>query len=200
VTKGLGIAQVAGLATEFTNYTDTSVGKVHGRIDSLQRTHDFNHQRVLEAITEKMNLVNREIEDLHRESMTAVNGTQQYAEDVESAMKAGDLRLDGMIKQIEIDYNSLDEKEKADWTTLSAALQAAEEKQEVDRQTLDSKIDTDVGDLRTESSDALAAEKREIRQQLAEAMAIIADGIVSLTQNTTERYDGIQQAIDQMIA
>ena len=200
MTKGLGIAQVAGLATEFTNYTDTSVGKVHGRIDSLQRTHDFNHQRVLEAITEKMNLVNREIEDLHRESMTAVNGTQQYAEDVESAMKAGDLRLDGMIKQIEIDYNSLDEKEKADWTTLSAALQAAEEKQEVDRQTLDSKIDTDVGDLRTESSDALAAEKREIRQQLAEAMAIIADGIVSLTQNTTERYDGIQQAIDQMIA
>ena len=126
MTKGLGIAQVAGLATEFTNYTDTSVGKVHGRIDSLQRTHDFNHQRVLEAITEKMNLVNREIEDLHRESMTAVNGTQQYAEDVESAMKAGDLRLDGMIKQIEIDYNSLDEKEKADWTTLSAALQAAE--------------------------------------------------------------------------
>ena len=79
MTKGLGIAQVAGLATEFTNYTDTSVGKVHGRIDSLQRTHDFNHQRVLEAITEKMNLVNREIEDLHRESMTAVNGTYVVA-------------------------------------------------------------------------------------------------------------------------
>jgi len=193
------VLQVVGIATELKDYTDTQVDQVNGRIDSLQRTHDFDHQRVLTAIADKMNLVNREIEDLHRGSMTAVNGTQQYAEDVEKAMKAGDLRLDAMIQQIEVDVNSLDDKDKTDWNTLSTALQAAEEKQEADRQTLDSKIDTDVSALRTESSDELAAERREIRQQLTEAMAIIAGGVTSLTQNTTERYDNIQRAIDQMI-
>ena len=50
--------QVLGIATELKNYTDTQVDKVNG-IDSLQRTHEFDHQQVLTAIAHEMNLVNR---------------------------------------------------------------------------------------------------------------------------------------------
>jgi len=194
------VLQLSDMAMDLKNDTDANVATVNGRIDSLQRTHDFDNQRVLKELAVKINLVNRKIEDLNRESMTAVNGTQAYAEDVESAMKAGDVRLDGMITQIEIDTHDLDAKEMGDWDAMSNALQEAEEKQEANRQTLDTKIDTDVGDLRTKSSDALTAEKADIRQQLSQAMEIVAEGIVSLTQNTTHRYDGIQGAIDKMIA
>jgi len=193
------VLQLSAMAQDLQNHTDTNVATVNGRIDSLQRTQDSDNQRVLKALADKINLVNRKIEDLHRESMTAVNGTQVYAEDVESAMKVGDVRLDGMIKQIEMDTNNIDGKERGDWEALANALQAAEEKQEADRQALDTKINTDVGDLRTNSSDALTAEKADIRQQLAQAMAIVATGIVSLTQNTSHRYGGIRRTIDSMI-
>lgn len=194
------VLQLSDMAMDLKNYTDTNIGQVSGHMDALQSDHDFNNQRILKSLADKINEVNRKIEALHAESMTAVNGTQEYAEDVESAMKAGDIRLDGMIKQIEVDFNNLDYKEQGDWVALSNALQTAEFKQEDDRKMLDTKIDTDVGQLRTESNSALTAEQAKIRQQLAEAMSIVAEGIVSLTQNTTARYDGVQSAIDQMIA
>jgi hypothetical protein len=193
------VMQLSDVEMDLRNYTDAYVSQVSGRISSLQTDHDFNHQRILKTLADKINLVNRKIEDLHSESMNAVKGTQAYAENVESAMKAGDLRLDGMIKQIEVDYTSLDNRETGNWDALSSALQAAEEKQEADRQALDSKIDADVGRLRNESVADLAAERSEIRARLARTMATIAGSIAKLTVNTTKRNDKIQAEINQMI-
>ena len=195
------VLQVSGMAIELKNYTDTIAEKVDYQItkkDQIIETND--NEGVLKDLANRINIVNRKIEDLHRETMTAVNGTQAYAENVESKMKANDLRLDGMITQIETDEDSLDSNENWDWGNLSVALRAAEQKQEADRKVLDAKIDTEVSALRGESSRALDAERVEIRQQLAEAMSIIANDVMSVTRNETARYDGIQSVADTIIA
>ena len=193
------VTQLSDAAVNLRNYTDTYTAKTNTRIDSVKSKHDFNKQRVLKEIADKITLVNRKIQDLDHESTKAVNGTQAYAQAVESDMKTRDRQLHAMIEKMEVDFDGLDTKEKGDWRNLSSVLQAAEEKQENDRQILVAKIDKDVGALRGDSTHALEGERADIRRQLVRAMTIVAEGIASLDVNTTNRYNGIHSAVTELI-
>lgn len=75
---------------------------------------------------------------------------------------------------------------------------AAEEKQYADNQRLDRKIDDDVGELRSNASAALTAEKIDIRAQLESAVAAISGVFGELNRSSNTRLDVLQANVSQV--
>ena len=194
------VDQIINITHTLRAHTDEGTAGISERIARFNKTEASDYQLVLRTIMQKMNAINREVEGLHKESMAAVNATNAYAQEVKASMLAGDNRLQALITALQTDAESLDGKEGGDFDALSAALSAAERKQFGDNQALSSKIDTDVGALRNESAAALAAERLDMRSQLAQALRIVYARLNKLNATASSRQDVLQQNISDITA
>jgi len=183
------VDQIINITHTLRTHADEGTAGISARISAFNKTETSNHQRVLSTIMLKMKDINRQVEELYTESITAVNATEAYAHKVEGGMLAGDARLNILLSDLKYDAESLEGKEAGDWGAFYEALTAAEQKQLADNLALSSKIETDVGALRGESSAALAAEHLDIRSQLADDFRMVHArlGMVNDTASTRQK-------------
>jgi hypothetical protein len=194
------VDQIINITHTLRAHADEGTAGISARISAYNKTEASNHQRVLSMIMVKMNDINRQVEELYTESITTVNATQAYAHKVEEGMLAGDARLNILLSDLKNDAQSLEGKDAGDWGAFYAALTAAEQKQLADNLALSSKIETDVGALRGESSAALAAEHLDIRSQLADAFRMVHARLGTVTDTASTRQNVLQLNVSDINA
>lgn len=195
------VAQLAAVTVFLRKYTIDSLNSTNSRITTFNTTEESDRVLVFKATMKKMNTINRKVEALHSESVTAVSGTQAYAKQAEVAtVKAGDARLATGVAAIRADELDLGDKEEGDWVVLTAAIEAAEKKQFADNLMLSTKINDDIGALRRNSSAALTVQQADIHRELADVLQILDSATHTLNASGTHRLDGVQWNMLDMIA
>jgi hypothetical protein len=108
------VEQLMAAATGLHAYMNDGANSTRARIEADNATEVEDSQKVLRTLAEKINLVNRHVEDLHAEALAGVRATHAYAQAVEVAMRAGDARLNVSIASLAGDISAFDKDEHGD--------------------------------------------------------------------------------------
>ena len=147
------VDQLLNATTAVHELIDSATNKTHARITADKMKEEEDHRQVLKQLMDKMNQVNRRIEALHKESNAATNVTRAYAEQEEQAMKAGDEREKALLHALNSEMKIFDVKEGGDFTAVTQALEAAEQKQAADNAQLHRLLDAKIAGLQRQLRD-----------------------------------------------
>ena len=194
------VDQLLNATTAVHELIDSATNKTHARITADKMKEEEDHRQVLKQLMDKMNQVNRRIEALHKESNAATNVTRAYAEQEEQAMKAGDEREKALLDALNSEMKIFDVKEGGDFTAVTQALEAAEQKQAADNAQLHRLLDAKIAGLRGNASAVLDEERTAIRKKLRLAFSTIQHAYILVGQVANERIDRVYGNVTQMIA
>ena len=74
------VANLSAVAVIMRKYTIDALNTTDVHIDTLNATEERDRQLVLKTILDKMNTLNRKVEDLHSQTRAVVNATEGYAQ------------------------------------------------------------------------------------------------------------------------
>jgi hypothetical protein len=187
-------------AISLKNYTDMQLGLVNGKVTALSAKQEADSQAALVQIAERVSEIKARLAQLHNETMTHLSQTENTTIGVQTEMRASDAATDAAVKRLEAAISSLDTREASHFANASASLEAQVALQEQQRSALESQINHDVGELRSNITTQLDAEETAIQALLASEMDGASMDTAAVRAKAEAAISGIRSRISAMIA
>ena len=147
-------------------YLDDGLGHVNGKLSILEAREEALTARLLEMVQAQFEMLNAQAEAVHKQEMDKNADIHAFIAGVETAQRAGDLRIEEAINATRAKFERVRAREAAHYAELNAGADAQGAKQKADVAMAGQKIDTDVAALHANLSATLAADKAAIRSRL----------------------------------